>query len=112
MEETIKKRTVFQEKVAEMLINCENTMPVGNIYQLKGHRGSAFHRILIAASRAEAAVAAKRNKLQVIAMRANVHGAAKRRIPTMDHFINIFHLRFSGMKSIFNFFIIIGENSL
>ena len=74
------------------------------------HRGSVFHRILIVASRTETAVATKRNKLQMFTMRAKVHGTTIRRIPTVDHLIDIFHLRFSGMKSIFNFFIIIGKN--
>ena len=30
----------------------------------------------------------------------------------MDHFINVFHFRFSGMEGIFNFFIIVGKNFL
>ena len=94
------------------MVNRKNTMTVCNIYQLKGHGSSAFHRILIAASRTETAVAMKRNKLQMFTMRAKVHGTTIRRIPTVDHLIDIFHLRFSGMKSIFNFFIIIGKNFL
>ena len=112
MKKAIQKRTVFKEKVAEIFVNGKNTMTVCNIYQLKGHGGSAFHRILIAASRTETAVATKRNKLQMFTMRAKVHGTTKRRIPAVDHLIDIFHLRFSGMESIFNFFIIIGKNFL
>ena len=30
----------------------------------------------------------------------------------VDHLIDIFHLSISGMKSIFNFFIIVGKDSL
>ncbi len=33
-------------------------------------------------------------------------------IATVNHLIDIFHLRISGMKSIFNFFIIVGKNLL
>ena len=48
--------------VPEIFVNRKNTMAVCNICQLKGHGGSAFHRILIAASRTETAVTTERNK--------------------------------------------------
>ena len=41
-----------------------------------------------------------------------IHSATKRRITTVDHFFDIFHLRRSGMKSIFDFLIIVCKNSL
>ena len=86
----LSKERSSRKKVAEILVNRKNTMTVCNIYQLKGHGSSAFHRILIAASRTETAVATKRNKLQMFTMRAKVHGTTIRRIPTVDHLIDIF----------------------
>ena len=83
-----------------------------NMNQLEGHTGRAFHGIFVSASGAKTTVTAERDKFKIPARRATVHGATKRRITTVDHFIDIFHLRFSGMKSIFNFFIIVGKNFL
>ena len=57
-------------------------------------------------------MAAERNEFEVPAVRTTVHGTAKRRITAVDHLINIFHLSFSGMKSIFNFFIMVCKDSL
>lgn len=62
MEETVKERTVIQEKLPELFINGKNTMTVGDIDQLKGHGRSALHGVEIPTGRAEAAVAAERNK--------------------------------------------------
>ena len=55
---------------------------------------------------------AERNEFEVPAVWTIVHGTAKRRITTVDHLIDIFHLSLSGMKSIFNFFIMVCKDSL
>ena len=112
MKQTIKQRTVFKEKITKIFINGEDTMAVLNMNQFKGHTGSAVHGVFVTAGRAETAVATKRNKLQMFTMRAKVHGTTIRRIPTVDHLIDIFHLRISGMKSIFYFFIMVEKDSL
>ncbi len=62
MKKAVKERTVIEEKIPELLINGEDAMAVGNIDQFKGHRGSALHGIEVSTGRAEAAVAAKRDK--------------------------------------------------
>lgn len=62
MEETVQQGTVLQEKVAEVFIYSENAMAVMNTDKFERHTGSTFHGILIAAGRAKAAVAAKRDK--------------------------------------------------
>ena len=80
--------------------------------QLEGHTGSALHGILISTGSAETAVTAKRNKFKFPTMRTAIHGAAERRITTVYHFVNVFHLGFSGMKGIFNFFIIVVKDFL
>ena len=83
-----------------------------DINQFKGHTGSAFHGIFVAAGRAETAMTAERNKFKISAVRTAVHGTTERWITAMNHLIDIFHLSFSGMKSIFNFFIIVSKNLL
>ena len=112
MKKAVKERTVFKEKLPEGLVNGKNATAVLDIYQLKGHRGSAFHGIFIAAGRAEAAFAAEKDKLELATVWAAIHRAARGRIAAAYHFINIFHLSFSGMKGIFNFFIMVGKDFL
>ena len=86
-------------------IDCENTMTVCAVKKLKGHTGRTFLGILHTARGAEAAFAAEGNKFHVVASGADIHGTAKRRIATIQHFIDIFHLRISGMEGIFDFLI-------
>ena len=87
-------------------------MTVLDTDEFERHTGGAFHSIFVATRRAKTAVTAKRNEFEVPTMRTTVHGTAKRRITTVDHFINIFYLSFSGVKSIFNFFIMVCKDSL
>ena len=87
-------------------------MAVGDINKFQGHRGRAFHGIFITASRTEAAMTAEGNEFQFAAVRAAIHGSAEGRVAAVEHLINIFHLSFSGMESIYNFFIMVFKNSL
>ena len=112
MKETVKERAILQEKITEGRINGKNAMTVSDINELKGHRGSAIHGIFITAGRAETAVTAERNKLEISAVGTAIHGTTIRRITTVDHLIDIFHLSRSGMKCIFNFFIVVSKDSL
>ena len=112
MKETVQERTVLKEKVAEIFINGKNTMTVADIDELKRHTGSALHGIFIATGGTKAAVTAKRDKFEVPAMSAGVHGTAKRSIAAVNHLIDIFHLIFSGMESIYNFFIMVSKDFL
>ena len=125
MKETVQERTVLKEKVAEIFINGKNTMTVADIDELKRHTGSALHGIFIkrhtgsalhgifiATGGTKAAVTAKRDKFEVPAMSAGVHGTAKRSIAAVNHLIDIFHLSFSGMESIYNFFIMVSKDFL
>ena len=112
MKETVQERSVLKEEAAEIFINGKNAMAVLDTNEFERHTGSALHGIFIATGGTKAAVTAKRNKLEITAVRAGVHGTAKRRITTVDHLIDIFHLSLSGMKSIFNFFIMVCKDSL
>jgi hypothetical protein len=112
MEKTVEQSSVFQKEVTEIFINGENAMTVLNIDQFEGHTGRAFHGIFVAAGRTKTAVAAERDEFKFTAVWTAIHGTAERGITAVDHFFNIFHLSFSGMKSIFYFFIIVGKNFL
>ena len=112
MKQAVKEYTVFKEEVAEVFIDGENTMPVSNINQFERHVGGTFHGILIAAGRAETAVAAERDELKVAAFWTAVHSAAKRRVTTVNHLLDIIDHSVARMKSIYHFFIMIGKDFL
>ena len=112
MKKAVKQGAVIEKEFPEIFVNGKDTMAVWDIYQFEGHSGSAFHGILGTAGRAETAVASERNKFKFSTMGTAIHGTAEGRIATVDHFIDVFHLRISGMKGIFNFFIIVGKNFL
>ena len=112
MKQTIEQRTIFEKEFTKIFIDCENTMAMCDINQLKGHTGGAFYGIFVATGRAETAVASEWDKFKLAAMGTTVHGTAKRWITTVDHLIDIFHLSRSRMKCIFNFFIVVSKDSL
>ena len=85
MKKAVEEGTVIEEKIPELLINC------------KGHTGSAFHGIFIAAGGAETAFTAERDKLKLSAVWTAIHGATKGGIAAVDHFFNIFDDRVTGM---------------
>lgn len=78
--EAIQKSPVFKEIVSEFFGNGKDTMPVSTVNEFRSHGSRAFNGILVAAGRAEAAVAAKRAKLKKAATRTGIHGTAKGRI--------------------------------
>ena len=112
MEETVQKRTIMEEKIAELGIDGEYTMTVGGIDEFERHGGSAFHGVFIAAGRAEAAVTAERDEFQFSAVRTAVRSAAKGRIATVYHLIDIFHLSIPGVEGIYDFFVMVSKNFL
>lgn len=93
MKRTSKQREVFKKEFAEAFVYGKNTMSVLNIDEFKRHRGSAFHRVFVAAGRTKSAMVSKRDKLKVITVGTAIHGTAKRRIPAIDYLIDIFHFR-------------------
>ena len=112
MKEAVQVGMVLKEKVAEIFINGKNAMAVLDTDEFERHTCGALHSIFVATGGAKVAVTAGRDKFEVPAMRASVHTTTKRRNATVDHLINIFYLSFSGMKSIFNFFIKVCKDSL
>ena len=68
--------------------------------------------VFVAAGRAEATFTAKSNKFQATTMKASVHGAAMRRMPAMNHLVDVFNDGRTRMKLINDMFIIVGKNGL
>ena len=87
----------MKKKLPEVFVDGENTMPVGDIDQFKGHGGSTPHGIEIPASRAEAAVAAERDEFQFTTVRAAIHCSAVGRVTAIDHFVHVFNNRSTWM---------------
>ncbi len=98
--------------MAKVFINSKDTVSVRDIDELESHVGGTFHGILSAAGRAETAVAAERDELKVAAFWTAVHSAAKRRVTTVNHLLDIIDHSVARMKSIYHFFIMIGKDSL
>lgn len=88
--ETVKKRPVFKEEASEFSVNCENTVSVLDVDDLKGHRSSAVNGVFGATSRAKTAMASKRDKLEVATSCTAIHCTAKRRISAANHAVNVF----------------------
>lgn len=107
VKEAVKERAVFKEKRAQKFIDGEDAVPVPYADKLKGHIGSTFHGVLRAAGGAEAALAAERDKFELTAGRAAVHGAAKRGISAAEHLIDIFDLTVPGMEDVLNLFVMV-----
>lgn len=83
MKETVEERTILEKKVPEGIINGKDAMTVQDVDEFERHTGSAFHGIFVPTGRTKAAVTAKGNKLQVIAVGTGEHGTAKRGITTV-----------------------------
>ena len=112
MKKAIKERAFMQEKVPELRVNRKDTMAMDDIDEFERHRSSTLHGIFIAAGRAEAAVTAERDEFQFSAVRTAVHSAAKGRIATVYHLIDIFHLSIPGVEGIYDFFVMVSKNFL
>ena len=93
MKETARQSPVIKEKLSQVFVNGKNTMAVMGIYQLKGHRGSAFHGIFIAAGRAEMAMASERDRFKFSAAGASIHCPTESRVATADYFNHVFYDR-------------------
>lgn len=109
---TVEKSAVFEKERSKFFGDSKNTVSVSDANDFERHGGGTVNGIFIAASRAETAFAAKRDKFQVAAFGAAVHGTTIRGVATMDHSVNVFHDGRTGMSSIFNFFIMVNKNFL
>lgn len=85
---------------------------MGTTNEFKRHICGAVNAVLVTAGRAKFRMTAERNKFKFTAVGTAIHGAAIRRIPTVNHLLNVFHDNGTWMKSIFNFFIVFFKNLL
>lgn len=108
----VQKLPVLQKKRTELFSDGKDAVPVWYINELEGHGGSSVNGIFNTAGGTEAAVASKGDKFKRTTGRASVHGAAKGRVPAMDHFFNILDNGLPGMKKIDHFFIMVSKNVL
>lgn len=93
----VEERAVFEKEMAQLLIDSENTMPVGALNQFKSHGIGTLLRVFDTAGRAETAFAAERNELQHPTFGAGVHSAAKRRVTTVNHLVDVRNDGLTGM---------------
>ena len=112
LEKAVKEGAVVQEERAEVFINGKNKVPVRAVNEYGGHFSRTVNAVFITAGGAKPGMAAERDKLKFTAVGASIHGTAIRRVPAVNHFINVFHNNRTGMKDIFNFFIMIFKNLL
>ena len=94
---TVEKGTVFQKEMPQFFINGENTVSVCTLNQFERHSIRALLTVFHTAGRAEAAFAAERNEFQHPAFGTGVHGAAKGRVTTVNHLVDIADDSLSGM---------------
>ena len=90
----------------------KNTMPVSAGDEFTGHMKRTKLIVFVAAGRTETALAAERNEFELTAMSTAVHGAAMRRVTTMNHLVDIFDDSRTRTEFINDMFIIIGKNGL
>lgn len=112
LKKAVKEGAVIEEERAQVFINGKNEMSVGAVNEFKGHFSRAVNTVFIAAGGAKLGMAAERDKFKFTAMRAAEHGTAIRGITTVDHLLNVFYNNGTGMKRIFNFFIVFFKNLL
>ena len=77
MKETVKQGAVSEEEVTELTVNGKNAVAMLDTDKFERHTCGALHGIFVAAGGAKTAVTAEWNKLEVTAMRAGIHSAAK-----------------------------------
>ncbi len=85
---------------------------MSTINEFKRHICRAVNAVLITAGRAKFRMTAERNKFQFAAVGTAIHGTTVRRVSAVNHLLNVFHDNGTGMKSIFNFFIVFFKNLL
>jgi len=66
-------------------------MSVNTGNKLAGHMKRPKVVVFVAAGRAKPALATERNEFKISAMRTGIHGAAVRRVTTMNHLVDIFN---------------------
>lgn len=98
--------------MAEGLVNGEDEVSVGTVDQFKGHGSSPVIGVSGTAGGTKFGMAAKRDKFEIAAVGAAIHGAAKRGVTAVDDLFDVFHDDRSGFYVVFNDLIIIFQHFL
>ena len=85
---------------------------MGTINKFKRHLCGTVNAVFVTAGRAKFRMATERNEFEFTAVGTAIHGTTVRRIPTVNHLLNVFHNNWAVMKSIFNFFVVFFKNLL
>ena len=112
LKKAVKERAVIQEERAQVFINGKNKVSVGAVNEFKGHFSRAVDAVFIAAGGTKLGMAAERDKFKFATVGTGIHRTTIRRVPAVDHLLNVFHNNGTGMKDIFNFFIVLFKNLL
>lgn len=112
LKKAVKEGAVIEEERAQLFIDGKNEVPVGAVNEFKGHFSGAVNAVFIAAGGAELGMVAERDEFRLTAVWTVTHGTAIRGIPTVYHFLDVFHDNGMGMKDIFNFFIVFFKSLL
>lgn len=112
MEKRIKQRADTKKELSEIFINGKKAMAMSDIDQFQRHTGSALHSIFVTTNRTKATVTTEGNEIQLSTIGAGIHGTTEGWSTAVNHLIDVSHFSISGMKSIFDFFIIVGKDSL
>ena len=97
MEETVKKRTVFEKKVAEFFINGKNAVTMGTLDQFKSHGIGPVLAVFDATGWTKPAFTAERNKFEISAFGTGIHGSTESRVTTAYHLVNVVNDSLTGM---------------
>lgn len=112
LKKAVKERAVIQKERAQVFINGKNKVSVGAVNEFKGHFSRAVDAVFIAAGGTKLGMAAERDKFKFATVGTAIHRATIRRVPAVDHLLDVFHNNGTGMKDIFNFFIVLFKNLL
>lgn len=112
LKKTVKEGTVIQKERAEFFVNSKDEMSVCAVNEFKGHICRAVNAVFAATSGAEFRMATERDEFEFAAVEAAVHGAAVRRIPTVDHLFHVLHNNRTWVEDIFDFLIVFFKNLL
>ena len=112
MEKAVKKGAVFKEEMPELFRNRENAMPVSGVNDLKRHGSSTLDIIFVPTGGTEAAFAAERDDLDLVAFTACVDGMSFAPVAAVNHFFNVFNDRPAWMLYIDHFFKMVAKNFL
>ena len=112
IKEAVQEVAVFQEIIPQVFVHGKDKVAVFDEDHFKGHVSGPLHGILVATRRAEAALAAERDKFEVPAAWTAIHSTAVGRVTAVYHFFDIFHLTVTWVEGVFDFLVMVNKDLL